>query len=171
MSHFSTTRTCVLALAALSVAGCAYDTEPRHTTAELAADPDGYAGERHWFAGEIELGSSACTLMECAGAEPCNQCLAAFVVGDGTDAVVLVAGDEYALEVGEHLALGCDGDEAEMTCRPAVPSRVTAIYGRVEAAADLPEVLSQHAWMIVVDDIELADGPSEQTVSGVHLTE
>ena len=158
-------------LAALALAGCASDTEPRHTTAELAAAPEAYAGESHWFAGEIELGGFACTLVECAGAEPCNHCLAPFVVGDGPDAVVLVAGDEYALEVGEHLALGCDGDEAEMACRPAVPSRVTAIYGRVEAAADLPEVLSQHEWMIVVDAIELADGPSEQTVSGVHLTE
>ena len=152
------------------LAGCTPSGDP--TTAELLADPASYEGRMIFVAGPVSF-EGACTGAFCES-PPCNGCWGRYVLGEpwSEGALPLVAGDAWPYpertpgpwttscygdvfcEGGQ--PIGCNGNDVEVRCAPAVPARIVGVHGRVtRTTAD--------AFELVVERFELAESPAEDT--------
>lgn len=164
-------RRCALLLVLLAV-GC---TPANPTTAELIAKPADYEGMYVSVAGPVSF-NGGCNGAACPEL-PCNLCNGGYVLGEptGPSPIQLVASDDWPFsartpgpwdgrecygdpECEGDLPLGCNGNDLEMQCAPAVPSRIVGVHGTVRRAA------VGTGWEIVVDELDLADTQHEQTV-------
>lgn len=152
--------------------GCTPSGDP--TTAELLADPASYEGRTIFVEGPITF-AGACTAALCES-PPCNNCSGRYVLGEpwSADGIPLVAGDAWPYSertAGDVLSdcygdvfceggqpIGCNGNDVELHCAPAVPARIVGVHGRVTRTTDAP-----YQFQLVVERFELAESPAEDT--------
>lgn len=169
----------------LALVGCA-DVTPalplEVSAAELLAAPAQYEGTLVSVEGPIEWAGS-CNAAFCEEGRPCNNCWGGYVIGDPAGVhLELVAADEWPYPertagsptqdcYGHPLCegnqpLGCNGNDLEVHCAPAIPARILAADGRV-----IPNPVSGGAPLVFeVHEFHFAEGPTEQTIAS-PLTE
>jgi hypothetical protein len=153
----------------LVAAGC---TTSVPTRAELVANPAAYEGRTVFLADSVAW-SGACNAAFCEAGAPCNNCFGSYVLPGSDPEIWLVAGDPWPYtertsgtptqscydercDGGE--PLGCNGNDLEVHCAPAIPSRIVGVEGHLERDTELSD-----RWVFVVSRVELADGPTEET--------
>lgn len=115
---------------------------------------------------------------------PCNNCDGHLVLGDAavdrTRTLRLVAAEDWpyaARTAGEptqpcfnsqcfgDLPIGCNGNDVEVHCAPALPSRIIGLQGRVRQGLGGEPIFE-------VSRVELdEDAPREQVIDGIRMYE
>ncbi|MBZ0120282.1 MAG: hypothetical protein K8H88_25045 [Sandaracinaceae bacterium] len=156
----------------LALPSCSNDAEPHVSAEMLLADPAAFEGRTVHLDGpfrhDVYCNGAACT------STPCNNCRGAIGIGETFETrIALVPGEgwPYAQRANGYLpqpscyddycqdvALGCTGNDVELVCAPAVPSRILEAHGRLETVDGFRR--------FVVDELVLDESaPREESIT------